>query len=122
MAPDHLPRAVSAQDHDPNSMLAFYRRMIAYRQSCPALIKGAVSDLSAERGVLSFIRDGAGAGGRLFCAFNMTDKDQTIALPQGRWRAETQAPFTPAKELGGGQVQLAPYQACFAADATGALA
>lgn len=119
MASEHLPRAVAAQSDDPGSMLAFYRRMIAYRQSRPALIKGALSELAVQDGVLSFIRDHDGA--RVFCAFNMTDAARLVTLPKGQWQHDSAAPFA-AVEQGAGDVTLAPHQACFATDAARASA
>ena len=115
MAAEHLPRAVAAQSDDPASMLAFYRRMIAFRQSRPALIKGALSALSAQDGVLSFVREHGEA--RVFCAFNMTDAQRLVTLPAGRWRHDSAAPFDAPAEQHNGQIILAPHQGWFGVDA-----
>jgi len=115
MAVEHLQRSVANQTDDPSSTLAFYRRMIGFRQAHPALIKGAISDLSGADGVVTFIRDHEGQ--RLFCAFNLTDAAQRFALPDGAWRQDNRAPFHAVP--GEGHLMLAPYQAYFAAPAAG---
>ncbi|WP_179510153.1 glycoside hydrolase family 13 protein [Sphingomonas melonis] len=43
--PNHVTVNVSAEAADPNSVLAFYRSMLALRQKTPALIYGAYHDL-----------------------------------------------------------------------------
>jgi alpha-glucosidase len=40
VAMEHLRMSVSLQDNDPLSMLAFCRRMLAWRKARPALAKG----------------------------------------------------------------------------------
>jgi alpha-glucosidase len=115
MAADHLPRAVATQSDDPGSMLAFYRRMIAYRQARPELIKGEISAIAAENGVLSFVREHEGT--RLFCAFNMTEAAQDLTLPKGDWQGDGTDPFGAPVSRMAGQVTLAAFAAWFAHDA-----
>ena len=111
MAVEHLPRAVSAQVGQAGSMLDFYRRIIGFRQSRPALVKGALSDIRVSGTVLSFQR--AEAGQVIFCAFNLGDAPAGVALPEGRWLQDRGAPFAAAEDLGA-QYLLQPYQAAFA--------
>ena len=111
MAVEHLPRAVAAQVGQAGSMLDFYRRIIGFRQSRPALVKGALSDIRVSGTVLSFQR--AEAGQVIFCAFNLGDAPAGVALPEGRWLQDRGAPFAAAEDLGA-QYLLQPYQAAFA--------
>jgi len=111
MPVEHLSRAVAQQEGGADTMLAFYRKMIAYRQSRPALVKGTMTGLTAGDGVLSFQRHHAGQ--TLLCAFNMTADAQTLTLPDGAWRQDTDAPFG-AAPVRAGRVDLGPWQAFFA--------
>ena len=114
MAPAHRALSVASQSDDPQSLLAFYRKMIAYRQARPALIKGDLSALSGEGGVLSFVRHQGET--RVFCAFNLTDMPFDLRLPAGRWQHDEAAPFGPPAEMATGQITLAAHQAWFAID------
>jgi alpha-glucosidase len=106
MAVEHLSHSVAAQEDKPGSMLDFYRRMIAFRATEPALAKGDFTLLQAEEGVLAFTRHHEGR--RVLCVFNLTDRPQTVALPDGDWTILA-APFdAPAPDLG-------PWQALYAA-------
>ena len=111
MAVEHLHRAVAAQAGQAGSMLDFYRRIIGFRQARPALVKGALSDIRVSGTVLSFQR--AHAGQVMFCAFNLGDAPAGVALPEGRWLQDRDAPFAAAEDLGA-QYLLQPHQAAFA--------
>ena len=70
---------VAAQENDPNSMLAWYRKLIDLRKNTPALSGGDFTFLEkGERGVVSFLR-----GERILCALNFTRSPKKIALPRG---------------------------------------
>lgn len=107
MAPEHLPRAVAVQEGDEGSLLAFYRRMLAFRRARPMLAKGSMTLLRAEDGVLAFVR--AHDGRRLLCAFNLTDRPQPFDLPPGDWQADPLAPWP-----GSPGAPLPPQSALFA--------
>ncbi len=113
VAVEHLTQAVGNQASDETSMLEFYRRMIAFRQSYPALMKGGLELLSQTDGILSFLR--IYDEQQVFCAFNMTGAALPITLPQGTWTQDKGAPFE-ALETDNG-VTLPPFQAYFAARA-----
>ena len=55
-APDPGGRSVEAQEADPTSMLALYRRLLAIRRSSPALQSGSLELLPASPDVLLFER------------------------------------------------------------------
>ena len=91
VAAEHAARAVDAQESDPDSMLNFYRHMIAYRKTRPELIKGGYQLVTAEKDYLALIREHDGK--RLFCAFNLSDAPRKVDLPAGDWTVEKTAPF-----------------------------
>ncbi|SFC58964.1 alpha-amylase family glycosyl hydrolase [Tropicimonas isoalkanivorans] len=111
---EHLNHAVNLQETDDESMLVFYRRMIAFRKAHPVLSKGSYETLEAGEDCLSFIR--AGKGSRVFCAFNMSDVERHVTYPEGNWEADETAPFEATFDEGG--VTLPPYQAAFAVEKT----
>jgi alpha-glucosidase len=111
VAVEHLSRAVAQQAQADDSTMIFYKNMIRFRQSYRALIKGAMSDLTAGEGTVSFVRTEGDQ--RLFCAFNLTNTAQPVDLPEGRWRQDKGAPFTAV--VGETGLTLPPYQAYFAA-------
>jgi len=83
----HAALAVDRQEADPGSQLALTRRLIALRQSRPALRLGALTALSTPAPILAFER--AYDGERLLCAFNLGEA-ACDWLPNfaGDWRLE----------------------------------
>ncbi len=71
-------KAVSVQDVDSTSSLASYREMLGFRKSFPALIKGELVNLKVSAAILSFER--VIDQQRIFCAFNLSDKEQSLAI------------------------------------------
>ncbi len=110
MAVEHLNRSVANQNLDGRSTLAFYKSMIRFRLSYPALAKGDFTLVQADQGIVSFIREHDEL--RLFCAFNLTNMAQPVRLPEGRWREDKGAPFEAIANTEG-EVTLPPYQAYF---------
>lgn len=115
VAVEHLQRAVGAQEGDSASTLAFYRNMIRFRQSFPALAKGSFEFVTHEGGIVSFIR--AHEGQKLFCAFNLSNMALPVTLPEGEWQQDKGAPFT--ANVMDKDVTLPPYQAYFGVMADG---
>ncbi len=67
------------QEDDPDSMLNFYRRVIALRRECPALIYGDYQPLNEEDvNVLAFVRSAPEQ--RCLVALNMTGEAQTVEI------------------------------------------
>lgn len=81
---DHAALAVDRQTADPDSLLAWTRRLIALRHAHPALTAGSMRVLVAEGDLLVFARSGEGE--TLRCAFNlgMTPLPTPAALAGGR--------------------------------------
>src|SRR5690606_9717460 len=87
---DHMTRAVDRQIADPHSVLAHYKAMLAFRKRHPALIRGTIKTFDAADGVLAFLREGAGE--RLYCVFNMSEKPATVPVPPGFALSPSDAP------------------------------
>ncbi len=65
----HELMAVHGQDDDPDSVLNFFRRMIALREELPALRYGDLEFIDAPQDVIAFRREHDGKS--LVCAFNL---------------------------------------------------
>jgi alpha-glucosidase len=110
VAMEHLRVSVSAQEGDPESMLAFYRRMLAWRKTKPALAKGSFALQETSDSLISYVRSlGEEA---IFCAFNLGPDPLAAAMPEGNWVLVEGTGFAGA--IVGRQVELPPYQALFA--------
>jgi len=77
--PRHEARAVDVQETDPDSVLAFTRRFLAFRNRHPAMRVGAIVMHEAPEPLLLFERRGHGE--RLLCGFNLTDAPRRHELP-----------------------------------------
>ncbi|HET7183027.1 MAG TPA: alpha-amylase family glycosyl hydrolase [Candidatus Limnocylindrales bacterium] len=121
MSPDAAARNVAAQQADPDSMLAWYRRLLAFRRATPALHRGGQVPIDAgDVDVLAYLRD-AGAGPRIVVALNFADRPaHLVSLPSGgtgTWRVGLS---THGRESGAelaGSVTLAPLEALIAVEA-----
>ena len=106
----HQAQAVDSQENEPNSVLNFYRAMIAFRKSHSALIKGAFEVVEADDTFISFKRTFGGT--TLFCAFNLSDGAHEVTMPEGTWKIDIAAPF----DVAGSDTNpsLPPWHALFA--------
>ncbi|MBL8659281.1 MAG: alpha glucosidase [Rhodospirillales bacterium] len=77
--PRHPPLAVDAQEADPDSVLAFARHFLAWRNRQAALIGGDIRFLDTAEPVLAFVRGEAEAA--TLCVFNLGDADVRAELP-----------------------------------------
>ena len=73
----HAPLAVSEQDKDPGSALAYARRLLKARKSHPPLWDGSLILLPGE--ALAFVREGGGQ--KIACVFNLTGRELAQDLP-----------------------------------------
>ncbi len=78
---------VAVEAADPRSPLALYRKLLALRRAHPALHAGAIHDVKAENGVLSYIRSfldpETGALEQFQILLNMTSDIQTVPCEAG---------------------------------------
>ena len=98
---DHGALSVAAQEADPGSTLAHFRRLLAWRRARPELRAGAIQFLHAEGRGLAFER-----GRGLLCAFNLGPEPLALDLPRGRldlppWTAALDGFDAPAAEAAG---------------------
>ncbi len=112
VAMEHLHQAVGVQEEDPNSTLAFYQSMIAFRKAHPVLAKGTLELVDYNDRMISLVREHDGA--RMFCAFNLSAGELELAQPPGNWRQDKGAPFR--ADITDTTITLPPYQAYFALD------
>ncbi|MCV2875458.1 alpha-amylase family glycosyl hydrolase [Rhodobacteraceae bacterium XHP0102] len=112
VAVEHLNRSVEAQSRADDSMLDFYRQIIALRKSLPELVKGDFEFVTHADGVVGFWRGGAARA--VLCVFNLSGETRRLTLPEGEY-AEIAAPFTAT--VAAGKLTLPPYQAWFGARA-----
>ena len=106
----HAAKSVDVQAADEDSMLNFYRRMIAYRQSHEPLGKGTFEIAAFDDAFFAVIREVQGE--RMFVAFNLSDEPREVALPGGDWSIDVSAPFDVIKTETG--AELAGWQVLFA--------
>ncbi len=74
---EHRAINVEKQEADPNSVLHFYRKAIAFRRAHPALMQGDIELLPSPHGVLAFRRSCDEES--LLCLFNMDVIEHTFA-------------------------------------------
>ena len=74
----HVARAANRQVGDAQSVLAAYRRLIAFRREHPALRDGTIAFLDAPQEVLAFVREGGGE--TVVCLFNLGGTEARVAL------------------------------------------
>ena len=77
LGPEHQALAVSKQEKDAGSALAFTRKLLAARKTHPALRDGSLELLPGPS--LAFVRQGGSE--KLVCAFNLTDAPAVLDLP-----------------------------------------
>ncbi|EAU41694.1 probable alpha-glucosidase protein [Fulvimarina pelagi HTCC2506] len=103
---EHLPLAVSEAEADPNSLLAFYRRLIAYRKATPSLVKGTLRFLDAAPGILALLREHEGEA--VLCVFNLGDETGSFRAPEGMTMNEP-VPYLFGGRLDGNTIRLAAH-------------
>jgi alpha-glucosidase len=77
----HRALLVDHQEADGGSLLNTYRRLLSWRKGVPALLHGDMALLPQHEQVLAFVRRHGDQ--RVLCAFNLSDRDATLALPAG---------------------------------------
>ena len=101
MKPPQSALNVAHQEADPDSILNFYRRILAFRRDNPVLIEGGMEFIKTAEPVLAFRRTAAKAGGML-CVFNLSAEPVRIAL-----EGESEPlPISQAASVTGGRLDL----------------
>lgn len=105
-----LTRGVAQQENDPNSVLAFYRRMLSLRAQCPELVDGTVSALPGDSRALAAWQV-ARPDGVTTVLHNVGKQALSVPLPQGAmagcWNAGAGMP-----EAEDGSLLLPPGSGC----------
>jgi alpha-glucosidase len=111
LSPDVASRNVEVERADPNSVLSFYRRLIALRAVTPALQVGSLRLLPDEgAGVVAYTRETVDQ--IVVVAINPGDESATLALPDlpgiGGWQVAltTIGPDTPSTMLEPGSTTI----------------
>ena len=101
--PEQAEGHVAGQEADPGSTLAFYRRMLAWRRTRPALRTGGVRFFRTEEPVLAFVRQAP--EGEVACVFNLSPREV-----EARVRGLSLAADAPAQaaSLAGRRLTLGP--------------
>jgi len=105
LGPEHHALAVSVQDGDPDSALAYTRKLAAARHAHRALREGSLTLLP---GALAFVREGGGE--KIACVFNLGEGDATVEMPGD---ATPLALGTGRESLSGRRLVLGPFSAWF---------
>ena len=106
----HRNRAIDAQHADPTSILAFYRKAIAFRHAEPLLATGAIAFLDIPDDMLGFTRSTSDT--EILCLFNLSRETRDIALSAGFTARD---PFSSTSTtIEGNSATLPPLSALFA--------
>jgi alpha-glucosidase len=103
---------VAAESQDPNSILSFYKRLLALRGSKPALRDGRYLQLNQEDpDVLSFLRKKPGSGGAVLIVLNMSAEARTVKfdLAAHGIKGPSAKSLLAAPEIGPESTQLAHF-------------
>lgn len=112
LAPDFRQVNTASESADPGSILAFYRRMIWLRKSCPALLQGTYrcrEDVPGD--CLVYLRETSGQ--KLLVALNFSASSRSISLADGP-DASLIISTDEGRELGAtrGVLVLGPNEGC----------
>lgn len=101
---------VQQQDHDPESMLAMYRRLIHMRQTSPALAEGDYRSLQIDNPyVYAFVRETELQRITVFLNFDSHPAHVRVKGRIGRWEAGTHAVMGDGV-LASDELTLEPYE------------
>jgi alpha-glucosidase len=113
VALEHVDCAASVQESTEGSLLRFYRQLLRWRKTMPALVSGTMTVLPVHDHVVSFLRQMGDE--TLLCAFNFSNETVTWTLPpQASGCAQLHASGLTGTDLLGGNLQFAPWAAVIA--------
>ena len=102
--------AVNVEGSDAASVLAHYRRLLAFRRAHPALRTGTIRFLDAPEDVLAFVRSGAGEA--IVCLFNLGKRQARVSAPAALTPLDGSG-FATRPDADGLSVTLGPGEAFF---------
>jgi len=108
----HVDRAVDIQQGDAASVLAHYRRALAFRREHAALVSGAIEFLDADDDVLAFVRSVEGE--RLLCLFNFAGEPAEWTVPAELDQLQLLETLGQGARIEGTTVALDALSSCFA--------
>jgi len=100
---------VTAESLDPNSILSFYKRLLALRRSEPPLRNGSYLPLDRENPfVLSYLRKDSGKGDAILVVLNMSAESRTITfdLAAHGVKETSVSSLIASPEIGGASIML----------------
>jgi alpha-glucosidase len=103
---------VSVESRDPNSILSFYKRLLALRRSEPALRNGSYVPLDRDDPyVFAYLRKNPGNGESILVALNMSAESRTVKLDLGvlGFKDSSAKTLVAAPETANGSVPLAQF-------------
>ena len=107
--PDLQTRNVEAQRADPNSLLNFYRQLIALRRQSPALVRGTYRALSRPISVWAYER--VTDDQRMLIVLNFFSRPARIGVEgRGAWRVRLSSVERPESTVRT-MLSLAPFEA-----------
>lgn len=109
MSPDHLHRAVAGQQADPDSVLHFCQRFLAWRRGSVALRRGGIHFYRTSEPILALLRQEDQE--RVLAVFNLGPRSATHTLP-GQARP-LEGHGLPACRLEGRTLHLPPWGGFF---------
>ncbi len=108
----HRRRAVDLEQGEPASVLAHYRRALAFRRRHHALVAGTIEFLAADGDVLAFVR--ATDDERLLCVFNFASDAAEWIIPAELGQPQIVEGVGRGARIEGTVVALDPLSSCFA--------
>ncbi len=107
----HRALAVDQQTA-PDSLLAYFKQLIAWRKQQPALIHGEMQLWESHAQILSFVREHGEQS--ILCVFNFSDQTAELTLPTGWVGAQAlQGSGTSGVRVVAQQVQFEPWGCAF---------
>ena len=101
------------QDAVEGSLLNFYRHLLRWRKTQPAILHGEMQLLPVDAQVFAFVR--ATDSQRVLCVFNFSDTAASLVLPKDCLVAQVlEESGMSGATLKGGNVELAPWAGLFA--------
>jgi alpha-glucosidase len=87
---------VKAQEQDPGSILALYKRLISFRQAEPALKTGSYKTIFVDRRLLAYLREGAGH--RFLIVLNLSRRACLFKPPHFPFQGTVRLALTESRE------------------------